>query len=211
MSHPSLCGHKGLQRKRNKREWWLKCFLVGENDSEVWRQQLLRSACTVALNTPHSQTRLVMQHLAPSLTCRTRKFPQVFTTWRERKQVILHQMNLNAWLCIQGFSKKKNNNKYRKKLKERYEYVKLYFTGTFQDKKTTPFKYHPHQEQTCLSSVCTYIYICMPHCRFFFSFRSQRRRKLQESLRRFTRGEKAQSSRYSPSSVHSLILGCVHL
>lgn len=106
--------------------------------------------------------------------------------------------------------KKNKINKYGKK--ERYEYVKLYFTGTFQDKKTTPFKYHPHQEQTCLSSVCTYIYICMPHCRFFFfSFRSQRRRKLQESLRGFTRGEKAQSSRYSPSSVHSLILGCVRL
>lgn len=26
--------------------------------------------------------------------------------------------------------------------------------------KKTPLKYHPHQEQTCLSSVCTYIYIC---------------------------------------------------
>lgn len=48
------------------------------------------------------------QHLGPSLTCRTRKFPQVFTTWRERKQVILHQMNLNEWMRIQGFAKKKN-------------------------------------------------------------------------------------------------------
>lgn len=109
LSHPSLCGHKGSQRKRNQREWRQKnVFLVGENDSEVWRQQLLRSACTVALNTPHSQTRLVMRHLAPSLTCRTRKFPQEFTTWRERKQVILHQMNLNTWVRIQDFSTKIN-------------------------------------------------------------------------------------------------------
>lgn len=36
--------------------------------------------------------------------------------------------------------------------------------------KKAPLKYHPHQEQTCLSSVCTYIYICMLHSRFF-SFR----------------------------------------
>lgn len=78
--------------------------------------------------------------------------------------------------------------------------------------KNRPFKYHPHQEQTCLSSVCTYIYISMLRFRWFFvSFLIQGRRELQESLRRITTGEKAQSSRWSPSSLHSFILGQVHL
>lgn len=82
-------------------------FLVGENDWKGRKQQLLRSACMVALNIRHSQTSLVMRlHGSPG---RTRKFPHEFTTWRERKQVILHKMNLNTRLRIQGFLKKKTN------------------------------------------------------------------------------------------------------
>lgn len=178
---------------------------VGENGSKGWGQQPLRPARMVALNVWHSRPSVAVRHPAPLLADTARKFPHEFTTWRERKQVILHKMNLNTWLCIQGFLQKINIEK-RKGMN-----ILSNFTGTFRRRRQTPLKYHPHQEQTCLSSVCTYIYICMLRCRFFSSFLSQRRRKLQESLCRFTRGEKARSSRYSPSSVYSLILGYVQL
>lgn len=48
-----------------------------------------------------------MWHLSPSLTYSSRKFPHEFATSRERKQVILHKMDLNPWLRIQSIPKKK--------------------------------------------------------------------------------------------------------
>lgn len=156
-----------IATKKELKRRAIEMFLVGENDSKEWGQQLLRSVCMVALNIWHSQPSLVMRHPSPSLTYSTTKFPHDFSTWRERKQAILHKMNLNTWLRVQGFLQKINTEKSQRKRKGMN--IPSNFTLLALSKtKKTPLKYHPHQEQTCLSSVCTYIYICMLHCRFIF-------------------------------------------
>lgn len=119
------------------------------------------------------------------------------------------------WISTRGCAFKaflKKVNAGEKKGKRKLWMYRQTLPALSKKEKNPAFKYHPHQEQTCLSSVCTYIYICLLRFRRFSSpFLSRGGGNFRRASAESPQVKKHRAPGGVPSRLHSLILGRARL